>query len=150
MRDHPFFSAELLALLAAGEREARRLGHTAVENRHLLLALGVTEKQSLAREALAQLEVDESALRAGVAQSIDVLAVEKRGAADEPLSYTLSTKRALEHAMSEAHLAGRHPVDTGYLLLGMLHQPDDPAAIALSSAGATLEEMRRVLLTTRA
>jgi ATP-dependent Clp protease ATP-binding subunit ClpA len=141
MHDHPF-ADELRAVIAAGAEEAHRLDYDEVESVHLLLALLDRPQPSVASCLLRDLAVSESALRVAASKALPRSGQRRITPTTEDLPYAATAKRALEYAMTEAHLAGRQPVDTGHLLLGMLHQRDDAAALALTAVGVRLEELR--------
>lgn len=60
----------------------------------------------------------------------------------QEVGLTLRAKKVFALAQDEAHLRGHTSVDTGHLLLGLLHDGESIAASVLESLGVTLEQAR--------
>jgi Clp amino terminal domain, pathogenicity island component len=123
------FNEPARAVVARALEEARGLGHRYLGTEHLLLAL--TMEPGLAASALADLGVDERAVRSSIERIIG------RGrSGDATLGITPRTKRVFEAAVKEAkRVSSQRCADCEHLLLA-LAAADGVAAEILSEQGA--------------
>lgn len=110
------YDAGGLAALGGATDQARAARASAVHAEHLLFAL-LDDRGGVAVRALAQLGLDEEALRRRVEHAAPV---RPWGHAAPVLPIADDLKGAIEHAMREARAAGVREAGTGELLLGVL------------------------------
>jgi Clp amino terminal domain, pathogenicity island component len=126
--------------VAAGEREARRMGHNYLGTEHVLLGL-LAQRDGVAAHALEELAVD----RAGVLGRIEALigtGPERRWNA---ASVAPRLKRVLEIARSHARSLGQRCMDTEHVLLALGDVEDSVAAQILRDLGAPPAAVREKL-----
>jgi hypothetical protein len=107
------------AMMLAQE-EAEHLRSQFVGTEHLLLGLHLVES-GIASRVLIELGVREGRLR----ELINELAPLETRAADEPISLSPDTQRALEAGFKEAQRLGHHYIGTEHLLLGLANLADN-------------------------
>jgi hypothetical protein len=139
------FTDQVRTVIALGREVAASLGHDYVGTEHILLAL--MRESNIATTIVANLGVEPSVLCAAVLGTVD-RGAEVRSPGDD-LRYTSSAKSVLELAMREARELGHKYVGTEHLLLGILREGRDTAALVLMRHGIKLararDEVRHVL-----
>jgi hypothetical protein len=126
--------------LAGAEHRARALGHDAIEEAHLLLAV-LDDGESLATKAVAAVGAGIPELRRRLGGLLD-------GHADgdgttPPLS--VEARRSLGRAATQALTLGHNYVGTEHVLLGIAATPDQALASILGEHGLTSETVRIVV-----
>jgi hypothetical protein len=56
--------------------------------------------------------------------------------------FTTRARNVVVQAQNEAHAAGNHEIGTPHLVLGLVHDPQGLAAVAIEGVGATLDAVR--------
>jgi ATP-dependent Clp protease ATP-binding subunit ClpA len=160
-------------VVVVAQEEAAAIGHDHVGTEHLLL--GVAERDSgvlaslgvdrarlrsvvaglwpdgLDADALATIGIDLEAVRRSVEDSFGPGALTGRGgsrcgrrAGHMPLCPR--AKRALERALREALKLGHRHIGAKHVLLGLAHDPESGAALALRRCGTSPEAVRAATL----
>jgi ATP-dependent Clp protease ATP-binding subunit ClpC len=136
------FTDRARKVMVFANQEAHRFGHEYIGTEHILLGL-VMEGSGVAASALKNLKVDLTQLRC----EVDKLS--KRGSDSgfvSKLPTTPQAKRVIEHAITEARGLNHHYIGTEHLLLGLLGETGEVAAIVLTNLGLSLESVRREVL----
>jgi hypothetical protein len=125
--------------LAAAEDHARSLGHDAIEETHLLLAV-LDDGDSLAAKAVGALGVEPTEL----GRHLRTL-VEDHPAGDGIPPLSVDARRALGRAASQALALGHNYVGTEHLLLAIVGTPDEALASVLRAGGLSPDALRVVV-----
>jgi Clp amino terminal domain, pathogenicity island component len=128
------------AAVAAGEREARAMGHNYLGTEHVLLGL-LAQRNGVASHALAALGVD----RAGVVARIEAVVGTGPERTWNAACVAPRLKRALEIARSHARSLGYRCMDTEHVLLALGDVEDSVAAQILGDLGAPPAAVREQL-----
>lgn len=132
-------------IIDRAEREARDFGHTYIGTEHVLLAL-VADNASAVASALRAIGVDLSVIRS----EVEKLVARNPAPVDTAaLPLTPRTRHAIELAADEAWSVGFSQVDTEYLLLGLMREPDGVAGLVLRNLGLPFDKLREQLLRIR-
>jgi ATP-dependent Clp protease ATP-binding subunit ClpC len=130
------FTEPARRVVVLGREEARALGHGHIGTEHLLLGL-LREDEGVAARALDALGLSADAVRARVVETHGV--PEPAGTGD--VGFTAPARRALESAAREAARRRDRHVATEHLLLGLIREPDSPAAQLLADLCDGLHEV---------
>ncbi|WP_328954314.1 Clp protease N-terminal domain-containing protein [Kitasatospora purpeofusca] len=134
------FTGEARKALDLADREALLLGFPEVHTSHLLLGL-MRENEGVAAQVLRKLGCSLDILRrqhdlyVGPDQPIDPN--------DPP--YTAASKRAIEYAWDAATAMGRDRIDTEHILLGLVGDPEEAAALTLANFNADHDVLVRLI-----
>ena len=135
------FTPEAKRVLTLAQEEAQRFNHNYIGTEHLLLGL-VCLEGAIAARVLAAVGADVEKVRHAVQYII--------GRGDRmvigDLSLTPRAKKVIELAVEEARQLNHRYIGTEHLLLGMVAEGEGIAAGVLMSLGATLEAVRRQVL----
>jgi ATP-dependent Clp protease ATP-binding subunit ClpA len=127
------------------KEESKKLGHHYVGPEHLLLGL-IGDDDGVAAQVLTNLGVVLEDLRQEVLNGMG--AGGERGNSQAlplpPLSP--ATHIVIYHASKEAKNLKHRSVGPEHILLGLIHDPDEPAAEALAKLGMDLDKLRAELL----
>jgi len=118
--------------------EASSLGTPYIDTQHLLLGL-LREDKSLIRQVLPNLDYESA--RQDMAERVGPKQANVPTSVDLPLAE--DAENALKYAMEEADRLNSKHIDTGHLLLGLLHNSDFESAKFLSRFGANLGSLRK-------
>lgn len=136
------FTDRARKVMALANQEAHRFGHEYIGTEHILLGL-VMEGGGVGANALKNLNVDLPAIRCEVDKLAkpgkDTGIVSKLPAAPQ-------AKKLIERAIAEARGLAHNYVGTEHLLLGMLSEKSDVAALVLTNLGLNLDRVRREVL----
>ncbi|BBB01147.1 putative ClpX protein [Actinacidiphila reveromycinica] len=136
------FTPRARTSVATAEQEAREARHSFVEPEHLVLGL-LAQSDTLAYHALSALGTEPDRVRAAVATP---------GTEEQPLMGHIpvgaATKRTLQLVLREALRLGHNYIGTEHILLGVLSDEQQPAAVALTGLGVTHEAVERWVLAT--
>jgi len=131
------FTERARQVVVLAQEEARTLKHNYIGTEHILLGL-LREEEGLAARVLESLDITVERVRAQVVRIV--------GSGEEVTSgqipFTPRAKKVLELALREALSLGHNYIGTEHILLGLLHEGKGAAALALTSAGVTLEAGR--------
>lgn len=140
-------TGRLRTALEAAEQRARSLGHDAIEEAHLLLAV-LDDHDALAARAVRAIGADVDALRGRIGDTLEGHAT---GVDVPPLA--VEARRGLGRAAAAALAMGHNYVGTEHLLLGIVGTTDPALATALHESGlepdvlhAAIRELLDVLL----
>jgi hypothetical protein len=137
------FTARARAVISATDAAARERRATEVAPEHLLIGL-FAEPEGVAAKVLTDMHVTQAAVLA----ALPGLPTEPGETGPLPagpgarLPYSDGAKAALRHALVEALELSHNYIGTEHLLLGLLRDPDAPAAQLLSGLGASRDETR--------
>jgi hypothetical protein len=126
------FDDQALGCLRHAQARAGQLGHDAVDDRDLLVAL-LDDPAGLVGTVIRTLAADPSDVRAALGQEAD----DDRPAATAGLAQPAispDVRRAIDGAVAEAH---GHGVTVAHLFLGLLRMPGSRAGRALTAFGVT-------------
>ena len=124
--------------MAVAAEEAKQYNHQFLGTEHILLAL--IGGGGRATDAMVGLGIDLQRLRA---ETEGLMQPGPETVARGELPLTPSARAAVQQARCEAQQYGDGSLGTGHLLLGVLAQTEDPAAMALSDLGVTPDQVRR-------
>jgi len=132
------FTDRARKIVAISNNEAQRFCQEYIAPEHVLLGL-LKADPGTGANALKALQVDLRSLRLHLERLCSRGEIaETRG----KIPQTPKVRRVIEHAINEARNLGHNYVGSEHLLLGLLREPDTPAAEALRSFGVTLEAAR--------
>ncbi len=136
------FTDRARKVMALANQEAHRFGHEYIGTEHILLGL-VMEGGGVGANALKNLNVDLPGIRCEVDKLArpgkDTGIVSKLPAAPQ-------AKKLIERAIAEARGLAHNYVGTEHLLLGMLDEKSDTAALVLTNLGLNLDRVRQEVL----
>ena len=143
------FTARARAVLVAADAAARSQNRAEVGAEHLLLGL-YAEPEGLAAKvltamAIGRARVEEAtgvAVPAAPAAAAAAAAPADGAPAGDRLSWSAPAKATLRDAVVEALELGHNYIGTEHILLGLLRDPDAPAARMLAELGATPAETK--------
>jgi ATP-dependent Clp protease ATP-binding subunit ClpC len=131
------FTDRARQVVGLAQDEARSFHHRHIGTEHLLLGL-ISEGQGVAGRALAKLGISLSSVRYQVEQVL--------GRGDQPsggyLPFTPNAKSALERALHEARQAQHAYIGTEHILLGLIVDGRNVAALVLDKLGAEPDDIR--------
>lgn len=133
------FTDRARKVMQLANQEAQRLGFEYIGTEHVLLGL-IKEGSGVAALVLKNLDVDLHNLQLDVEKAI--LRSHAQGVADPRSPQRPRAKKTIEHAMEEAQKLGHYYLGNEHILLGLLREADDPAALVLSAHGVTLQRTR--------
>jgi ATP-dependent Clp protease ATP-binding subunit ClpA len=143
------FTDRARRVLAAAIRMAGDDGQQQASSVHLLLAL-FTEPEGVGARALQEMDITDAALAAAATRVEKAAPADTAGAtgadddaepgAQVPKRFTADGRRALRNALAVALEHGHNYIGTEHVLLGLIRDPDSPAAVILATAGATESE----------
>ena len=151
------FTSRARAVLVAADAAARAQGRTEVGAEHLLTGL-FAEPEGLAAKALTAMDISRdrveeatgatvpAASAAGTDASTEASTGSSAGASTTPagdrLAWSAPARDTLRNALVEALELGHNYIGTEHILLGLLRDPDAPAAQVLARLGATPAETK--------
>jgi len=143
------FSAEVRFVLAEARKIAGRLGHDAVGQEHLLLAL-TAPGQDRVRAVLAQLGADTDAVHREAESRLTARdrpdeREEFEDREDRQLPYTQNAKKTLEFTMMEVRDMDHHTLGVEHLLLGLARAADPMPRDVLESHGLHVDALRPIV-----
>ena len=145
------FTDRARKVMQLANQEAERLGFEYIGTEHVLLGL-IKVGSGAAAAVLKNLDVDLGNLQLDVENAIlrshaqaAILRSHAQVVADSGSPQRPRAKKAIEYAMEEAHKLGHSYLGSEHLLLGLLREADDPAALLLRAHGVTLERAREEL-----
>ena len=126
-------------VIADAKMHAEQRGHDYLGPAHILLAMITSTRAPSAQHILTQLGADLPAIEATIEQLLQPAAppwgTTRSRSGVRPhkteLPYTSRAAAALQHAIALATDHGAPAMGTGHMLLGLLHDPRSPAAVAL-------------------
>ena len=130
------FTDRARKVMQLANQEAERLGCEYIGTEHILAGL-IQEGSGVAALVLKNLGIDMQEFR------LDLEKAARPG--PKPVGRPLRAKKVIEHAFEEAHKLGHSYLGSEHLLLGLLREADDPAALLLRAHGVTLERAREEL-----
>ena len=128
-------------VLVLAQEEARLLHHSFLGTEHILLGL-LHEGESVAAQALAQLDISLEAARAKVDDLIGDAA--GSGWTGSP-GFTPRAKKVLELSLKEALQLGHQYIGTEHLLLGVVREGQGVGAQVLVSLGTDMVDVRKTV-----
>jgi ATP-dependent Clp protease ATP-binding subunit ClpA len=131
------FTPRAKAVLQAATLQASRRRAQSVEPQDLLLAL-FEPAEGIAARVLTRAPLTREACERALANEITG---DEQTTADR-LAFSESAKGALKSAVEEALRLGHNYVGTEHLLLGLYHDPEDPAAKTLTSLGVSYDDVK--------
>jgi hypothetical protein len=137
--DPPFgLTGPVAVTLSAAGDEARVLGHHYIRPEHIVLGL-LAQPEELAGQALTELGITDTAVRAQLAERLGSLPPRPTGS----LGVAPQTKRMLEHARAIAKPLGHSCPRTEHVLLAAVSRKlHSPAGELLTDCGTTPEQVR--------
>ena len=136
------FTDRARKVLTLAQDEAQRFNHNYIGTEHLLLGL-VREGEGVAARVLENMNVELAKVRTAVEFII--------GRGDRPVvgevGLTPRAKRVIELAIDEARRLGHNYIGTEHLLLGILRNDSERAAVLLQGFGMTVKETEEWLTT---
>ena len=151
------FTSRARAVLVAADAAARAQGRTEVGAEHLLTGL-FAEPEGLAAKALTAMDISRdrveeatgatgaaelpAASAAGTEASTEASTGASTTPAGERLAWSAPARDTLRNALVEALELGHNYIGTEHILLGLLRDPDAPAAQVLARLGATPAETK--------
>jgi len=140
------FTDRARQVVVLAQEEARALGHGYIGTEHILLGL-LGEREGIAAQALAALEISPDAARLQIAEIIG----EGTGQPSGPVPFTPRAKKVLELSLREAQRLGDSYIGTEHILLGLVREGEGIGAQVLARLGASTNQvMAQVLIITRA
>jgi hypothetical protein len=138
--------AVLVATNAAARAQGSARGGAHVEAEHLLLGL-FAEPEGLAAKVLTAMDISQARVEAATGIAVPAAPTAPTAPADAALAadrppYSAPAKAALRDAVVEAIELGHNYIGTEHILLGLLRDPDAPAARVLAELGATPAETK--------
>ena len=138
------FTTQSQEALNAANMNAQTAGNPQIEPAHLLKAL-LDQRQSVAVAVLKSLEVDVDALSERASAAIKALPAAS-GSSVGQAQFSRQSLRVVQNAQQAAQQLGDQFVSTEVLLLGIARLgSEDPAAAALSRAGAGAEAIEQTI-----
>lgn len=132
------FTDRARKIMALANQEAQRFLQQYIAPEHVLLGL-LKADPGTGANALKAMKIDLRSLRLHLERLCSRGEIaETRG----KIPPTPTVRRVIDHAINEARNLGHNYVGSEHLLLGLLWEPDGPAAEALRSFGVTLEAAR--------
>jgi ATP-dependent Clp protease ATP-binding subunit ClpC len=131
------FTERARRVVVHAQEEARDLNHGYIGTEHLLLGL-MREPESVAAQALRELEIGQDAVRERVVEIIG------RGS-EEPsghIPFTPRAKKVLELSLREALQLSHNYIGTEHILLGLVREGHGVAATVLTGLGGDLSRVR--------
>jgi ATP-dependent Clp protease ATP-binding subunit ClpC len=131
------FTERARRVVVHAQEEARDLNHGYIGTEHLLLGL-MQEPESVAAQALRELEIGQDAVRERVVEIIG------RGK-EEPsghIPFTPRAKKVLELSLREALQLSHNYIGTEHILLGLVREGHGVAAKVLTGLGGDLSRVR--------
>jgi len=129
-------------VMAIANQEAQRFNHEYLGCEHLLLGI-IREGNGVALTALKNLDINLHKL------ALDVEEIMKFGpemVLMGKMPQTKKCKETIEYAIEESKNLGHNYIGTEHLLLGLLRSEDSIPAQVLSNHGASIVNMRRIVL----
>src|SRR5579863_6195451 len=111
------FTDRARQVVVLAQEEARALGHGYIGTEHILLGL-LSEREGIAAQALAALEITLDAARLQVAEIIG----EGTGQPSGNIPFTPRAKKVLELSLREAQRLGDGYIGTEHILLGLARE----------------------------
>jgi ATP-dependent Clp protease ATP-binding subunit ClpA len=130
-------------VMGLARQEAQRLGSEFIGTEHILLGM-LQEGGSVAARVLVDLGVDYKGLRQQIEKLVSY--PQKSNLVLGHLPFSPRSKKALELAAEAANELGHDLIGTEHLLIGLVGETEGIAAMALTSLGLNLEDVRRRLL----
>jgi ATP-dependent Clp protease ATP-binding subunit ClpC len=131
------FTDRARRVVALAQDEARSFNHRFIGTEHLLLGL-ISEGEGIAGRALRNVGMSLSSVRCQVEQLL--------GHGDQPpaghLPFTPNAKEVLERSHREALQQRHHYIGTEHILLGLIGDHRNVAAMVLEKLGAEPDEIR--------
>jgi len=132
------FTDRARKVMQLANQEAQRFNHEYIGTEHILLGL-VKLQGGVAYEVLKSFKIDIRRIRLEIEKLVqsgpDLVTMGK-------LPQTPRTKKVVEYAMEEATNLNHNYVGTEHLLLGLLREGENVAAIVLTALGLDLEKTR--------
>ena len=132
------FTDRARRVVALAQDEARSFNHTYIGPEHLLLGL-ISEGEGVAGRALTNLGISLSSVRYQVEQIL--------GRGGQPpaghLPFTPNAKEVLDHSQWVASRQHHHYIGTEHILLGLIGDGRNVAAMVLAKMGAEPDEIRQ-------
>lgn len=137
--DPPFgLTGPVAVTLSAAGDEALAFGHHYIRPEHIVLGL-LVQSEELAAQALAELGITDTAVRAQITERLGSLPARRTGS----LGVAPQTKRMLEQAKAIAKPLGHSCPRTEHVLLAAVSRKlHSPAAELLTDCGTTPEQVR--------
>jgi ATP-dependent Clp protease ATP-binding subunit ClpC len=131
------FTERARQVVVLAQDEARALKHNYIGTEHLLLGL-LREEEGVAARVLESLDVTLDQVRAQVARIVG----QSNELSTGQIPFTPRAKRVLELALKESRSLGHDYIDTGHVLLGLVHEGGGVAVRILADLGADAERIR--------
>jgi ATP-dependent Clp protease ATP-binding subunit ClpA len=135
------FTPRARSATSAAQEHAKEHGHSYVGTEHLLLGM-LDEAGNLALRVLEALDVEPEDVRAELLASLPPDGPDSLGGRPR---FTPLTKKALEHAATEATAFGHNYIGCEHLLLGLVSVEDGLASQVLRRMGVELRTTRRTV-----
>ncbi len=136
------YAAVVEKIVAHANTQSHQQQSPCIEPAHILLAL-LTIKGNSALKALDALGHSPDHIAHTLRATMPTTTAR---AAETPLPLCTAGRQVLHNAQNEARNLGHPQIEAVHLLLGMLYDDHDSAAMALSEAGISLVDMREYLL----
>ena len=134
---HIPFTPRAKKVLELSLREALQLGHNYIGTEHILLGL-IHEGEGVAAKALESLGISLEAVR----QQVEEIIGQGQASPTGHIPFTPRAKKVLELSLREAVALGHHHLGTEHILLGLLREGRGLAAMILTDAGLSLDDLR--------
>jgi ATP-dependent Clp protease ATP-binding subunit ClpC len=131
------FTERARRVIVHAQEEARDLNHGYIGTEHLLLGL-MREPESIAAQALRELEIGQDAVRERVVEIIGRGSDERSG----HIPFTPRAKKVLELSLREALQLSHNYIGTEHILLGLVREGQGVAAKVLTGLGGDLSRVR--------
>jgi len=139
------FTERARQVVVFAQEEARTLRHDHVGTEHILLGLA-RERQGLASQVLARLEVTDERVRAEIVRLGPAPSEIDTPMASGPVPFTPRAKKALELALRDALSLGHSYIGTEHVLLGLIRESDGLANAILRDFDTDADTIRRAVL----
>jgi hypothetical protein len=137
------FTLRARNVVQTARSQAEELGHDQVTNEHLVLGL-ISETEGIAAKVIVELGRPLDQVRAATLALLDT---RSSGSKPRRARFAGSTKKTLELALREALHLGHNYIGTEHLLLGLLRNEKELAALLLTGMGVTRDEARASIIT---
>jgi Clp amino terminal domain, pathogenicity island component/KAP family P-loop domain len=135
------FTDRARRVIVLAQEEARMLNHNYIGTEHILLGL-IHEGEGVGAEAMESLGISLEAVR----QQVEEIIGQGQQVPSGYVPLTPRAKKVLELSLHEALQLGHNYIDTGHILLGLIHEGEGVAGSVLVKSGADLNRARASVL----
>ena len=143
------FTNRACVVMQLAGQEARRFNHDHLGTEHILLGLVNEGVRTQTRPGFAAKVLDDFGVLDLRKMRIEVEKIVHSGSnqvTEGELPRTPQAEKVIDYALDEAGNLNLPDIGTGYLLLGLLREPEGVAARVLKSLGLSLEDIREKVL----